>query len=251
VKLFFLAILDRSVRQLHNDLAPALIQLADMCSLLMFSLGVGAIFISSLATSKLPTPQIPPQTSLDVLALTTQSLIYLLVLFSVTIHGLSIPLFVLARKLRSSVPTMTRTLAQASGRELSWSNRTKALHRSPPSNDLETPRFELKELDKPLPVAPSQDPTDFNRSNQQERIFDESTMPGAVGDHAKTRELSDSQPGQPLEVLPSLLAYRDPEANNRPTPPVRASLLRLGSRIKRTTEGQAEKIALDRPIGPE
>ncbi|KAA1079311.1 Superoxide dismutase [Mn], mitochondrial [Puccinia graminis f. sp. tritici] len=214
-------------------------------------IGVGAIFVSSVAISKLPTPQIPPQTSLDVLALTAQSLIYLLVLFSVTIHGLSIPLFVLARKLRSSVPTMTRTLAQASGRELSWSIRTKALHRSPPSNDLETPRFELKELDKPLPVAPNQDSTDFNQSNQQ-RILDESTMHGVVGDHAKIRELSDSQPGQPLEVLPSLSAYHNPEANNRPTPPVRASLLRLGSRIKRTTaEGQAEKITSDLPVRPD
>ncbi|POW00113.1 hypothetical protein PSHT_13231 [Puccinia striiformis] len=83
-------------------------------------IGVGALFISTLATAKLPTPQNPPQTSLDILALTTQSLIYLLILFSVLIHGLSIPFFTLGKNVHSRVHTMTRTWTQASGNEPSW-----------------------------------------------------------------------------------------------------------------------------------
>ncbi|OAV88514.1 hypothetical protein PTTG_02562 [Puccinia triticina 1-1 BBBD Race 1] len=204
-------------------------------------IGVGAIFVSSVATSKLPTPQIPPQTSLDILALTAQSLIYLLVLFSVTIHGLSIPLFVLARKLRSSVPTMTRTLAQASGHELSWSHRPKRATKSHPENDPETPKSELEDLDQPLPIGPSQDFTTPNESNQRNNS-DIQTM-HIAGDHAKARELSAYQQGQPLEVLPSLSAYNNPEAHSRPMPSKAASFLRLGSRMKKPTSGRTDKVA--------
>ncbi|KAG0144421.1 hypothetical protein CROQUDRAFT_659971 [Cronartium quercuum f. sp. fusiforme G11] len=93
-------------------------------------IGVGAIFISTLATIKLPTPHIPPQTSLDTLALTVQPLIYLFVLFSVLVHGLSIPFFTLGRNVHSRVHSMTRTWTQASGNEPSWLNRVKRVDRT-------------------------------------------------------------------------------------------------------------------------
>ncbi|KAH9812689.1 Sodium/hydrogen exchanger family-domain-containing protein [Melampsora americana] len=93
-------------------------------------IGVGAIFISTLAVTKLPTPNIPPQNSLDTLALTAQPLTYLFVLFSVLIHGLSIPFFTLGRNVSSRVHSISRTWTQASGNEPSWLNRVKRVDRN-------------------------------------------------------------------------------------------------------------------------
>lgn len=46
-------------------------------------MGVGAIFISTLAASKLPTPTVPPETQLDLLALLVQPVTYFIVLSSI------------------------------------------------------------------------------------------------------------------------------------------------------------------------
>ncbi|KAI9627755.1 hypothetical protein H4Q26_017192 [Puccinia striiformis f. sp. tritici PST-130] len=120
-------------------------------------IGVGALFISTLATAKLPTPQNPPQTSLDILALTTQSLIYLLILFSVLIHGLSIPFFTLGKNVHSRVHTMTRTWTQASGNEPSWLSRVKRVDRTADGNP-DAPRLDEKDLHDSPPVPLLQTP---------------------------------------------------------------------------------------------
>ncbi|KAH9456804.1 hypothetical protein Pst134EA_020714 [Puccinia striiformis f. sp. tritici] len=72
-------------------------------------IGVSGLFISILATGKLPTPQIPPQSSLDVLALTIQPIMYLLLCFSVFIHGLSIPFFNISKSLNTRVNSIRRS----------------------------------------------------------------------------------------------------------------------------------------------
>ncbi|KAH8914409.1 hypothetical protein BT69DRAFT_1072036 [Atractiella rhizophila] len=78
-------------------------------------MGVGAIFIATLATERLPTPLYPPETSLDVLALTIQPIVYFLVLSSVLVHGLTIPFFSVGKRLHSRVHSISRTWTQASG----------------------------------------------------------------------------------------------------------------------------------------
>ncbi|MBW0528732.1 hypothetical protein O181_068447, partial [Austropuccinia psidii MF-1] len=122
-------------------------------------IGVGAIFISTLATSKLPTPHIPPQSSLDILALTTQPLIYLLVLFSVLIHGLSIPFFTLGRNVHSRVHSITRTWTQASGNEPSWLSRVKRVDKT--NDNL----FNEPKLDQSSPISPIDNNNLVNQSN--------------------------------------------------------------------------------------
>ncbi|KAH9456802.1 hypothetical protein Pst134EA_020712 [Puccinia striiformis f. sp. tritici] len=72
-------------------------------------IGVSGLFISILATEKLPTPQIPPQSSLDVLALTIQPIMYLLLCFSVFVHGLSIPFFNIGKSLNTRVNSIRRS----------------------------------------------------------------------------------------------------------------------------------------------
>lgn len=89
--------------------------------------GVGALFISTLAASKLPTPRVPPQDNLDLLSLTIQPITYFIILSSVLVHGLTISFFSLGRRVHSRVQSISRTFTQASGtgEEPSWMSRVK------------------------------------------------------------------------------------------------------------------------------
>ncbi|KAF8336223.1 Cation/H+ exchanger [Amanita rubescens] len=63
-------------------------------------MSVGAIFVSTLALHKLPSPKYPPETQQDCLALMLQPIVTFVVLSSIIIHGLSIPLLNLGRSLK-------------------------------------------------------------------------------------------------------------------------------------------------------
>ncbi|KAH9054253.1 Sodium/hydrogen exchanger family-domain-containing protein [Lactarius vividus] len=56
-------------------------------------IGVGAVFIATLAQSHLEVPQDPPQTQEDLLAIALQPMVAFVVLGSILTHGLSIPFF--------------------------------------------------------------------------------------------------------------------------------------------------------------
>jgi len=62
-------------------------------------MGVGAVYISTLALTKLPQPTTPGVASdqVDVLYLSIQPIVAFMVLVSILIHGLSIPFFRLGR----------------------------------------------------------------------------------------------------------------------------------------------------------
>ncbi|KAI1785916.1 Sodium/hydrogen exchanger family-domain-containing protein [Ganoderma leucocontextum] len=77
-------------------------------------MGVGAIFISTLAVTELPTPQSPPQGQAEVLAATLQTIVSFVVLGSIIIHGLSIPFFSFGRNVHSRTLSLSRT----------WTSRT-------------------------------------------------------------------------------------------------------------------------------
>ncbi|KZV63910.1 hypothetical protein PENSPDRAFT_656941 [Peniophora sp. CONT] len=68
-------------------------------------MGVGAIFISTLAAQQLPEPKSPPEGSAEIVAATIQPIVSFMVVVSIVIHGLSIPFFSLGRR----VHTVTRT----------------------------------------------------------------------------------------------------------------------------------------------
>ncbi|GAA5820293.1 hypothetical protein JCM10212_005861 [Sporobolomyces blumeae] len=94
-------------------------------------MGVGAIFISTLAASKLPTPQIPPTDSIETLSLIVVPITYCIVLSSILVHGLTISFFTLGRRVHSRVQSFSRTLTAQStnsrfGNSLSISGRNGA-----------------------------------------------------------------------------------------------------------------------------
>ncbi|KAH7915477.1 Sodium/hydrogen exchanger family-domain-containing protein [Hygrophoropsis aurantiaca] len=64
-------------------------------------IGIGAVYISTLAASTLPKPSNPPANQTEFLAATIQPIVAFMVLCSVAIHGLSIPSFSLGRRVHS------------------------------------------------------------------------------------------------------------------------------------------------------
>ncbi|GAA6013430.1 hypothetical protein JCM10207_008841 [Rhodosporidiobolus poonsookiae] len=91
-------------------------------------MGVGAIFISTLAAEKLPTPHIPPENPTETLALLITPVTYCIVLSSILVHGLTISFFTLGRRVHSRVQSFSRTLTAQStnsrfGRTLSFRTR--------------------------------------------------------------------------------------------------------------------------------
>ncbi|KAI0644431.1 Sodium/hydrogen exchanger family-domain-containing protein [Trametes meyenii] len=91
-------------------------------------MGVGAIFVSTLAVTELPTPQSPPKNQAEILSATLQTIVSFVVLGSIIIHGLSIPFFSLGRNVRTRTLSLTYTWtsrnATHSPEWLLWARRT-------------------------------------------------------------------------------------------------------------------------------
>ncbi|CAG7846549.1 Na(+)/H(+) antiporter [Serendipita indica DSM 11827] len=85
-------------------------------------MGVGAIFIATLALEKLPHPHEPPSNQTDVLALAMEPIIAFMVMCSILTHGLSIPFFNLGRRVQSL--TIPRTLSLRGHHEPEWAGQT-------------------------------------------------------------------------------------------------------------------------------
>jgi sodium/hydrogen antiporter len=71
-------------------------------------IGVGAIFISTLAVEQLPHAHDPPRNQVELLSASIQPIVAFMVLCSVAVHGLSIPFFSLGRRVHSVSRTWSR-----------------------------------------------------------------------------------------------------------------------------------------------
>ncbi|KAJ7648010.1 hypothetical protein FB45DRAFT_895015 [Roridomyces roridus] len=79
-------------------------------------MGVGAVFVSTLARTRLPNPNNPPANQQELLAATIQPIVAFIVLGSIVVHGLSIPFF----SLSGSVSSHTRVLMAEWLMKLRW-----------------------------------------------------------------------------------------------------------------------------------
>ncbi|KAF8906575.1 Sodium/hydrogen exchanger family-domain-containing protein [Gymnopilus junonius] len=96
-------------------------------------MGVGAVFISTLALSRLPTPASPPSSQQELLASVLQPIVSFIVLSSIIIHGLSIPFFNLGMNVSRTV-SLSATLTSRSRVYPDWLlgvNRNPSLPREP------------------------------------------------------------------------------------------------------------------------
>ncbi|KAI0826897.1 Sodium/hydrogen exchanger family-domain-containing protein [Trametes gibbosa] len=71
-------------------------------------MGIGAVFISTLAAEQLPEPHSPPEGQTELLAASIQPIVAFMVLCSIAVHGLSIPFFTFGRRVHSVSRTWSR-----------------------------------------------------------------------------------------------------------------------------------------------
>ncbi|RPD62512.1 hypothetical protein L226DRAFT_504125 [Lentinus tigrinus ALCF2SS1-7] len=71
-------------------------------------MGIGAVFISTLAAEQLPEPESPPNGQEQLLAASIQPIVAFMVLISIAVHGLSIPFFTFGRRVHSVSRTWSR-----------------------------------------------------------------------------------------------------------------------------------------------
>ncbi|KAJ7628003.1 Sodium/hydrogen exchanger family-domain-containing protein [Mycena polygramma] len=93
-------------------------------------MGVGAVFVSTLALSRLPAPHDPPQNQQELLAATLQPIVAFVVLGSIVTHGLSIPFFSLGGNMTSRTRSLMATFTRTDSLAPDW---LLALRRGPPA----------------------------------------------------------------------------------------------------------------------
>ncbi|KAH9949860.1 Sodium/hydrogen exchanger family-domain-containing protein [Amylocystis lapponica] len=101
-------------------------------------MGVGAVFISTLAAGMLPEPASPPENQAQFVAATIQPIVAFMVLCSITVHGLSIPFFSLGRRVHSVSRTWSRhdTFGTFNGRPSALPEWTTHTRRVMPGEDI-------------------------------------------------------------------------------------------------------------------
>ncbi|KAG8987730.1 hypothetical protein FRB90_003173, partial [Tulasnella sp. 427] len=91
-------------------------------------MGVGAVFISTLASTKLPDPVSPPTSQIELLAGCVQPIVAFMVLCSIATHGLSIPFFSLGRRVHSITYSYTWSRRQSiDPQHPEWANQVRRL----------------------------------------------------------------------------------------------------------------------------
>ncbi|THH04515.1 hypothetical protein EW145_g5463 [Phellinidium pouzarii] len=118
-------------------------------------IGVGAVFISTLAAGALPTPNNPTEDQVEMLAATIQPIVSFMVLCSITIHGLSIPFFSLGRRVHSVSRTWSRHQSMDPTPE--WATHTRRVSRPEDiiinrDSALERGDFRSSEINEKFPI---------------------------------------------------------------------------------------------------
>lgn len=103
-------------------------------------IGIGAVYISTLAVELLPKPNNPPTNQTEFLALTIQPIVSFMVLCSVATHGLSIPFFSLGRRVHS---VSSRTWSRHAAAD--WAPQAKLVTRP---EDIVINRDRISEMEK-------------------------------------------------------------------------------------------------------
>ncbi|KIJ25191.1 hypothetical protein M422DRAFT_273866 [Sphaerobolus stellatus SS14] len=93
-------------------------------------IGVGAIFISTLAVEQLPHANDPPRDQIELLAASIQPIVAFMVLCSITVHGLSIPFFSLGRRVHSVSRTWSRHQSTDLALGPEWTTHTRRVTRA-------------------------------------------------------------------------------------------------------------------------
>ncbi|TDL26287.1 hypothetical protein BD410DRAFT_784373 [Rickenella mellea] len=139
-------------------------------------MGVGAVFISTLAVSRLPKPHDPPQGQQELLAATLQPIVAFVVLGSILIHGLSIPAFWFGRKFSERTLSVSATWSRtwtARGPSavpdwLLWARRTPTV----PEDPLRSPTLRDADVERGDAVVAGDDTPASKEGSHNHRVHD-------------------------------------------------------------------------------
>ncbi|PCH43876.1 hypothetical protein WOLCODRAFT_90572 [Wolfiporia cocos MD-104 SS10] len=176
------------------------------CSLM----GVGAVFISTLALTRLPTPQNPPQDQAEHLAATLQTIVSFVVLGSITIHGLSIPFFSLGKNTYVHTISMSRTLTlRNTGPEwLTSVRRASAPGSVRPQVDVEQQLAGTENIKMDVYVVDNNEGEVISRDVNVHSFITETTSPSAANDSTTTQSVRDAAtPVNNSEVCSCAISY--------------------------------------------
>lgn len=179
-------------------------------------MGVGAIFIATLARHHIPEPVNDGDTSqVDLLQETIVPIVSMLVLASVLTHGLSIPFFVTGRRVHTLTYTWSRNPSIATNNEPAWTTHARRII---PGQDVEINRDEEEGdigLHNRMEKSSQGDSTESSNSNsnsqtrtwqgQGERITEKRTRDGEdhvqiVDDGAGTPPIAEYREGRDLVI---------------------------------------------------
>ncbi|KAH9936219.1 Sodium/hydrogen exchanger family-domain-containing protein [Fomitopsis serialis] len=143
-------------------------------------MGVGAVFISTLAAGQLPKPEDPPANQRELLAASIQPIVAFMVLCSITIHGLSIPFFSLGRRVHSVTRTWSRhdtfgTFTGGRGAMPEWTTHTRQVR---PGEEIVINRDREDAMERGVVPAQEDSVTEKEHSeSSQERDYAETRRP--------------------------------------------------------------------------
>ncbi len=180
--------------------------------------GVGAVFISTLAVSAMQAPEQPPANQEQLVAASIQPIVAFMVLCSITIHGLSIPFFTFGRAVHSVSRTWSRHQSiDPLGPE--WAQQTRRINRPEDiviNRDSAMERGEIVTDEKGSPMATEKEsPSGSSR---------ESTLPSPVertaseGDEAAFTEGRPDSPPDGEELQQEWKEGRDVVVEKRTEP---------------------------------
>ncbi|KII92097.1 hypothetical protein PLICRDRAFT_36884 [Plicaturopsis crispa FD-325 SS-3] len=165
-------------------------------------MGVGAVFVSTLALTRLPSATTEPQNQPELLAVTLQPIVSFVVLGSIIVHGLSIPFFTFGNKLHSRSLSLTQTFTSRSRLADSWLVSTRR------ASGLASPASDAEQAAGRLPTR-SSTPIEVERRHIDNPVFGEASM--GLGERFGT-SLANSHAAEP-EYTGSPLRERHPAAD--------------------------------------
>ncbi|KAF8526149.1 Sodium/hydrogen exchanger family-domain-containing protein [Gautieria morchelliformis] len=152
-------------------------------------IGVGAIFISTLAVEQLPHAHDPPQNQVELLSASIQPIVAFIVLCSVAVHGLSIPFFSLGRRVHSVSRTWSRHQSTDLALGPEWATQTTRVTRA---EDVVVNRDRLHEADAmelgESEKVDSENITEISRGEVTPRDENPPDGSGRAGEHTEWRE---------------------------------------------------------------
>ncbi|TCD70861.1 hypothetical protein EIP91_001169 [Steccherinum ochraceum] len=173
-------------------------------------MGIGAVYISTLAAMQLPHPHDPPESQTEYLAATIQPIVAFMVLCSIAVHGLSIPFFSLGRRVHSVSRTWSRHDTFGRGHAMpEWANQTRQVVRGEDiviNRDKDVERGDAVSSDEKVDLEKERSLTAHGESSSDSR---EKSATASTSSQTRNGEDWDTREQVPPDGLETVAEWRE------------------------------------------